>query len=96
MAVNTESSSLKKELSDQNPSGVSVGYDATDKVGFYGATPIVQRSSASQAAITTTLAVSTTSNIWGFSTSTQANAIITLANEMRAALVALGLIKGSA
>ena len=32
---------------------------------------------------------------WGFSGSTQANAIVTLVNELRDALVAIGAIKGS-
>jgi len=40
--------------------------------------------------------VPTSTNPYGFSTSTQANAIVTLVNELRAALVASGLIKGSA
>lgn len=44
------------------------------------------------AAVETTEAVSTTSAIWGFSTSTQANAIVSLVNEIRAELVALNLV----
>ena len=82
-----------KELSDLNPSGTSLGQSTTDKIGFYGVTPIVQRTSASQAAVTTTAATSTSPI--GFSTNTQADAIVTLVNELRAALVAVGLIKGS-
>lgn len=76
--------------------GTQIGTATSQKIGFYSTTPIVQRSGAAQAAVTTTPAVSTTSNIWGFSTSTQANDVVALANEIRAALVALGLIKGSA
>jgi len=38
---------------------------------------------------------STTTSPAGYATTTQANAIVTLVNEMRAALVAVGLIKGS-
>ena len=76
--------------------GVSLGQSTSDKISFYGVDPIAQRASASQAAVETTTAISTTTTKWGFSTSTQANAIITLVNEIRAALVANGLIKGAA
>jgi len=31
-----------KELSDGGPDGTRLGQDASDKVGFYGATPVVQ------------------------------------------------------
>lgn len=83
-----------KQLSDRNPDGTTLGQDSTtDKIGFYGATPVVQPSGSSQAAVSTTAATTTTP--WGFTTSTQANAIVTLVNKMRADLVTLGLIKGS-
>lgn len=32
----------KKELSDGGPDGTSLGQSATDKIGFYGATPVVK------------------------------------------------------
>jgi len=70
--------------------GMCVGLASSEKLGFYGATPAA-RTDFTAAAVVTTVAVSTTSNIWGFSTSTQANAIVTLVNEIRAALVTLGL-----
>jgi len=73
--------------------GTQVGASALDLVGFYGATPVVQPTSANEAAVTTTAA--TTTSPWGFSTSTQANAIVTLVNQLRADLVSLGLIKGA-
>lgn len=76
-----------------NPDGQTVGATTTDKIAFYGATPVVQRTGAAQAAVTTT--ASTTTSPAGYSTTTQANAIVTLVNEMRAALVALGLIAGA-
>lgn len=83
-----------KQLSDGGPDGTCLGQSAADEISLYGVTPIVQRSGADQAAVTTTAATTTTP--WGFSTSTQANGIVTLVNELRAALVALGAIKGSA
>ena len=58
--------------------GVTICQTTTDKLGFYGTTPVVQRASASQAV------------------ATDAPSNLVLTNEIRAALVALGLIKGSA
>ena len=93
--VNTETSSLKKEESNANSDGLNIGQSATDKIGFYAvSTPIVQRSGASQAAVATTS--STTSTPYGYTSATQADGVITLLNEIRATLVALGLMKGSA
>lgn len=83
-----------KYLSDQNPDGTVLGTTSTDLIGFYGATPIAQRSGSAQSAVSTTAATTTTP--WGFSTSTQADTLVTLVNELRAAAVAVGLIKGSA
>jgi UDP-N-acetyl-D-mannosaminuronic acid transferase (WecB/TagA/CpsF family) len=85
-----------EQIGARTPDGMTIGNATTDKIGLYGVTPIVQRSSASQAAVATTVAISTTSEKWGFAGSTQANAIVTLVNELRAAMVAIGAIKGSA
>lgn len=43
-------------IGDSNPDGMQMGLATTDKVGFYGTTPIVQ---ASVAATTTTTATTT-------------------------------------
>ena len=80
-------------LGDRGADGNILGYSATEPVGFYGATPIAQRSGASQGTFTTTMTQSTG---WGFLTSTAADAAIALLTEIRATLVALGLMKGSA
>lgn len=65
-------------------------------VGFFGTTATTQPASASQAAVATTAPVSISATQWGFASSAQAQAIINLQNELRSALVALGIIKGSA
>ena len=76
---------------------VVFGNATSDTVAFYGAaTPQAQQASASQAAVAATAPVSISATQWGFSTSAQALAVIQLQNEIRAALVALGIIKGSA
>ena len=63
-----------------------VGLSATDKISFYGATPVVQRASAVQAAsvVSATSYISVTSNLAAF------------AAEVAATLTALGLWKGAA
>ena len=67
-------------------------------IGFYGVTPVTRRASSAQLALSCTVVNASASNgsaTWGFASSTQAEQIITLVNELRAALVALGAIKGS-
>lgn len=66
----------------------------SQKLGFYGTTPIAQRAGAAQAAVVTTAATQTTP--YGFATQAQADAIVALVNELRAWAVAIGFIKGSA
>lgn len=58
------------------------------------ALPGATQASASQAAVVTT--APTNSTPYGYSTSAQALAIITLVNAIRTALVDTGIIKGSA
>ena len=70
-----------------------VGDAATSEVGFWGATPVVQRASAAQAALTLTTA---TSNGFGFVSSTAFDAFTAQLEEIRAALVQYGFMKGSA
>lgn len=57
---------------------ITVGANASAKVGFHGATPTAQRANANQAE------------------ATDLATVITLANELRAALIEKGLIKGAA
>lgn len=75
--------------------GDMVGAAATNLVGFYGTTPVVQRATAaSHTTIATTVAISTTTaavTSWGFSTSSQANALTAAVAEIQATLVALGI-----
>jgi hypothetical protein len=83
----------ERNVSDGNPDGNTFGQSTADKISFYGVTPIIQRANSNQAIADTTTPVS--SSPFGFG-STQAAGIITLVNEMRAALIAIGIIKGSA
>lgn len=85
---------MTRQLSDGDSGGTLIGQSATDKVGFYGVTPVAQRSGAAQAALTSTTARVT--GAVGFQSTTAFNAAVGLLVEIRAALVAAGLIKGSA
>ena len=72
-----------------------VGAASTDKVGFYGTTPVIQRTTTLGTTVVTTVAVSTTTGAitsWGFSTSSQANNIVTMVNDIYNALTSIGLI----
>lgn len=71
---------MAKNLSNAGTDGTSLGQSITDKISFYGVTAVTQPTSATQAAVTTG------------ATTTQVGA---LANELRSALVTLGLVKGS-
>lgn len=79
--------------------GLTVGEDAADKVGFHGVA-VVQRAGAAQAAITATPiedAASTAPTATEYNAAVaRINAQTTLLNELRAALVEKGIIKGAA
>lgn len=75
-----------------SPDGCQIG-GAADKVGFFGTTPAAQRSGAVQAALTLTTA---TASGYGFSTATAFDSAWAMVEELRATLVAHGLMKGSA
>jgi|ETNmetMinimDraft_26_1059896.scaffolds.fasta_scaffold538038_1 hypothetical protein len=79
-------------LGDNNPDGACMGLTSSEKIGFYGTTTIAQRSGSSQAALTLTTATSTG---FGFSTSAGFDAFTAQIEEIRATLVALGLMAGS-
>jgi hypothetical protein len=80
-------------IGNGNPDGTSLGSSTSEKISFYGVTPIAQRSGATQAVFSTTMTQSTG---WGFLSSTAADAAVALILEMRLALIAIGIIKGSA
>jgi hypothetical protein len=67
------------------------GADA--EAGFFGVTPTTQPADAAQAALTLTTA---TGSGFGFSTATAFNAFTAQLENIRASLVLLGLLKGSA
>jgi len=81
-----------RQLSDGRTDGQKVGQSATDLVGFWGVTPVVQVAASAWAAVATTAAISssTSATCFGF-TSAQCAAIVAAINGMRAAGVTTGL-----
>ena len=80
--------------------GVEISALPTRKVGFHGATPAPQRSGAVQAAVSAAALANavgaTPTQAEHDAVVTQVNALSVLVNELRAALVEKGLIKGAA
>ena len=75
-----------EQVTYNSPDGAQIGKAATEKVAFYGSTPVVQRASSVQA----NSAVSVSSNI------TVAASLTAWIVEVTATLNALGIWKGSA
>ncbi len=75
-----------EQLTYGSPDGAQLGKSATEKIAFYGTTPVVQRASAVQAAsvVSATSYISVTSNLAAFCA------------EVAATLTALGIWKGAA
>ena len=95
----------------ENHNGLLFDANNDGKIGFHGATPVAKRASANQAAVTLTSSQNATANgSDAGTTQTLANALKVsynalqvdvaalnvLVTELRAALVAKGLIKGAA
>ncbi len=83
-----------KNIAVGTGTGTIIATTISQKIGVYGTAPIAQRAGAAQAAVATTGA--TNSTPFGFTTAAQADAIVTLVNELRAWAVAQGWIKGAA
>lgn len=82
--------------------GAVYGRSATDKIGFYGATPVVRPAATAQSAVATaaiTTVSTLTTTVWADSINSliaRVAALTTLSNQIRSDQVSLGLIKGSA
>lgn len=74
-----------------SPDGATLGGASTDKIGFYG---VAVTQPALVTAVATTAATSTT-NAYGYTTATQADAIVTSLNAVIAALKTLNLVASS-
>jgi hypothetical protein len=81
-----------EQVTYSGPAGAQFGKSSTEKIGFWGATPGTQRSGASQAALTL---ITATISGYGYATASAFDKSAALINEMRAVLVAAGLMAGS-
>lgn len=69
--------------------GHCFGRETSAKIAFFGGTPTTRPSAPT--AVATTVAISTTTTKWGYSTSTQANALVTAVNTLIGIVTSLGL-----
>ena len=95
-----------RQLSSGDVDGTTLGQSATDKISFYGATPVARRAGSTLQAALTNSSGGTANTTTGIATITAtynstilANAIATICGQMeeiRGALVSVGILKGSA
>lgn len=76
--------------------GSKIGTAVGQKIGFWNATPVVQPAGAAQAAVTPTTAITGTDTVDEAATLAAIQAVETLVNGLRTALVNAGIIKGAA
>lgn len=84
-------------LGDNGPDGVVMGTSATEKIGFFGATPVVKQTSSALANIGTTadiLSSTLIASTTGLTTAGQ-EAVINAVNAIAEALYSYGLISDS-
>lgn len=82
-------------LDDGNTDGTILGQTITSKLAFWNSTVTTQPTATQQAVAISTAAVSVSATQWAYGTSTQADGIVRLVNQLRLDLVQIGLIKGS-
>ena len=92
-----------QELSDKGPDGTRLGQSTTDLVAFWGKTPVDQPAHTDQfavtsSALTTITDIVTTASMTGAINAAVArvNSLSLFAYQLRADLVEVGIIKGSA
>lgn len=76
--------------------GTKLGTAAAQKIAFHDATPVIQRAGEDQAAVTPSTDFSGSDTVDESTILAAVQAVETLVNELRAALVEKGLIKGAA
>jgi len=76
--------------------GAKIGTATTQKLGFWNATPVIQPASANQVAVTLDVDVTGTDTVDKVAIDANFSSVQTLLNQLRADLVATGIIKGAA
>jgi hypothetical protein len=72
-----------KYLDGDSADGTVLGQDSSALVGLWGATPVAQRSNIADIATSTITTAATSTTPFGFATSTQADAVITIVADLR-------------
>jgi hypothetical protein len=80
-----------EQVTYNSSDGAQFGSASTEKIAFYGATPVARRSGSTQS----TLAYTLTTGGVGFVTTAQLQAVLDQLNEVRALLTQYGLWAGS-
>lgn len=78
-------------IGGETPDGMIIGYGATNKVGMHGAT-CTQAAAVSETAVNTVATTGTATGGYGFTTSTQGDAIIATVNGLATAVKAINTI----
>lgn len=83
-------------IGQQASGGMSLGASTTEKISFYGVTPIVQPSAATQATLTATWVTLCAGGGFAFRTSDQIISVIAAIQQIQTVLTTIGIWKGSA
>ncbi len=84
-----------EQLSYNAPDGAQAGRTSTDKIAFYGATPVVRISTVSTLDVSTTSTQSTSSGAgigFGFTSAAEFLNLVTAVSTMQAALKGMGIV----
>jgi len=85
-----------EDLSLGTTTGSKIGTGTDQKLGFWDATPVVQPAGAAQAAVTPSTDLTGSDTVDAAAVLAAVQAVETLANGLRTALVSAGIIKGAA
>ena len=82
-----------EQVTYNSPDGAIIGKSSTEKIGFYGTTPVVQ---ASYSALLGTVTFSAAyTGMWAFSSSTVATSVCTKIDAILTALQNIGIMAAS-
>ncbi len=83
----------ENQLSDGSDSGTNLGQSTTDKIGFYGTTPVTRYAAVGAASTYVQYQQSTASaSTWGFSSEAAVTSLVHQVSTLTVALRNLGLI----
>ena len=84
-----------EQVTYNSTTGAQAGRLLTDKIGFYGVTPVAQPTAATQTTLTATWVTLCATAGFGFRTSDQIISVIAAIKQIQTVMTTLGLWKGS-